>query len=273
MSRVSCSTRTTRMHETRPNALRGTMRAGVGTSLGVPGAGAGGTDHRHSFAPGGAATGGSYVNVVEGLTASQGSLSIASALFAGFGFAGLSSVTQAEYNAVHPVFVWAYAAATVLSITSNLYVCGICTILEQEGRIAAALAHAKPDTAAYEAQLKEWYSAPPFAGFRTRVFWVFAFGVPGFALSIALFCLLKLPGAVGMVACVAVALFGAHLFRTYLWINAMFRAGVLGLGKKLTFSAPRTGSFSRGGNGNGNGDGGGGGGGGGGSTMTIVTAL
>ncbi len=181
---------------------------------------------------------GGYVDTVVGLTSSQGSLALASALFSGFSLAGLSSVDWDELRQTHIVIHWAYTVTTALSITMNLYVCGTCTILEQEGKIAAALFHTKSDPSAYNRQLELWYSQPDFNKFRTRIFWVFALSVPSFALSIAFFFLVKVPSTAGWVAFVIVTIFGVGLFRTYLWVNSMFRYGVLGLKKKLDFSPP-----------------------------------
>ena len=169
------------------------------------------------------------VTAVEGLTGSQGSLALASALFAGFALEGLLQMGAGDFEKHSSYVMFGYVLVTILAITLNMFVCGVCTLLEQQGRIAAALAHTKQDARAYEKQLRGWYEQPAFAAVRSKIFWVYALGVPCCALSIALYCLIKLPGLAGKLSCALILVFGAVLWRTYKYINDLFRVGVLGL--------------------------------------------
>jgi hypothetical protein len=78
----------------------------------------------------------------------------------------------------------------------QLFVCVVCTLLENHGKVARGLAMARGGREAgkiYEEQLKVWYSAPAFAAFRTSIVFLFVFSVPSFAVSLAFLCLLRFP--------------------------------------------------------------------------------
>ena len=90
----------------------------------------------------------------------------------------------------------------------------------------------------YEEQLKGWYGKQEFAVFRTQIIWAFVFGVPCFAFSLAFLCLLKINQIGVAAACFCCFAFvGILMLRYILWLNEMFRVGVLGM--KGKFSSPR----------------------------------
>ena len=169
------------------------------------------------------------VEAVQGLTGSQGCLALASALFAGFALEGLLQMDNNDFETHSSIVMFCYVLATTLAVALNMYVCGVCTLLEQQGRIAAALAHTKINARAYEGQMRAWYEKPAFASLRSKIFWVYALGVPCCAVSIALYCFIKLPGVAGKVSCILILVFGAVLWNTYMYINDLFRVDVLGL--------------------------------------------
>ena len=99
--------------------------------------------------------------MVEGLTGAQGTLAVISALLAGFAFSGLTAVTPEDAERVHPTIAMLYYTTTTVSVAVQLFVCVVCTLLEQEGKVARGLAMARASDAAssyeYEEQLKSWY--------------------------------------------------------------------------------------------------------------------
>ena len=72
-----------------------------------------------------------YSDVVAGLTASQGSLSLVTALLAGFAFAGLSSVSVEEYERAPDWVAYLYPIVATSTIASSLYTSICCAVLEQ----------------------------------------------------------------------------------------------------------------------------------------------
>lgn len=104
-----------------------------------------------------------YSDVVAGLTASQGSLSLVTALLAGFAFAGLSSVSVDEYNAAPQWVAYLYPVVATVTIATFLYTAICCAVLEQHGRIAKSLALARGANsqarADFEIVLEEWYKS------------------------------------------------------------------------------------------------------------------
>lgn len=180
---------------------------------------------------------------VEKLSGSQGVLSVISALVAGFSFAGLTSVSKEEYESVHVVLRYTFPVINSLTICLYFFVCVICAILEQEGRIASALAGGKTgeEVEIFEGKIRDWYKTPVFAKFRTRLLWSFIFGVPFFTTSVGLLCVLKMPVGPGSVCCSIFIFLGFATLRALLWINKIFREGVLGMGGAVSFRAPSLG--------------------------------
>ena len=78
-----------------------------------------------------------------GLTESQGSLALISALLAGFSFQGLSTVDfdyDHETSGPAATLQIAFAISISLGIALQLYVAVCCTILQQNGKVARSLA-------------------------------------------------------------------------------------------------------------------------------------
>ena len=59
--------------------------------------------------------------------------------------------------------------------------------------------------------------------FRTHIIWLFVFGVPCFAVSLAFLCLLKFPVEVGIACFICFGFAGFLMLRYILWLNEMFR--------------------------------------------------
>ena len=100
-----------------------------------------------------------YSAVVEGLTGAQGTLAVISALLAGFAFSGLTAVTKEDAAEVYTWVYTSYYVTTTVSVAVQLFVCVVCTLLEQEGKVARGLAIARVGEAGakYEEQLRGWY--------------------------------------------------------------------------------------------------------------------
>lgn len=188
---------------------------------------------------GGAEGPASYSEVVEELTGAQGTLAVISALLAGFAFSGLTAVTLEDAASVPRAISALYYITTTVSVAVQLFVCVVCTLLEQEGKVARGLAIARVGEAGakYEEQLRGWYGKKEFAAFRTHIIWLFVFGVPCFAVSLAFLCLLKFPMEVGCLCFLGFAFAGFMMLRYILWLNEMFREGVLGI--KGNFESPK----------------------------------
>eukprot|EP00391_Amoebophrya_sp_Ameob2_P006501 CAMPEP_0178993582 /NCGR_PEP_ID=MMETSP0795-20121207/6783_1 /TAXON_ID=88552 /ORGANISM="Amoebophrya sp., Strain Ameob2" /LENGTH=372 /DNA_ID=CAMNT_0020685657 /DNA_START=57 /DNA_END=1175 /DNA_ORIENTATION=+ len=189
-----------------------------------------------------------YSDVLTGLTGSQGSISLVTALLAGFNFAGLSGVSREEYEQAPAWAAFVFPVVTGISIALSLYTSICCAILEQQGRIAKALAVARGEhTMArekYEKALEEWYGEFKFRTWRTNLVWMFMYGSPSFALSIGLMCLIKMPRLQGYLCLCVFAGLGVALLTTLLWLNRPFRSKVLCIANAKTHAAPRVSNMS-----------------------------
>jgi len=97
--------------------------------------------------------------VIEELTAAQGTLAVISALLASFSFAGLTCLPQVTVTTSSPLIVTLYHTATSLSIAMQLFVCILCTTLEQQGKVARGLSMARKNHKLkhiYDDQLHAW---------------------------------------------------------------------------------------------------------------------
>ncbi|GMH63833.1 hypothetical protein TrRE_jg6605, partial [Triparma retinervis] len=105
-----------------------------------------------------------YSEVVQELTGAQGTLAVISALLASFAFGGLTCVDPPSTSGVSPLVVGVYYVVTTVSIALQLFVCVVCTLLENHGKVARGLSLARSSSssplsaAAYEEQLEAWYS-------------------------------------------------------------------------------------------------------------------
>ena len=86
-----------------------------------------------------------YSTVVDALSGAQGTISVISALQAGFLYAGLSSVQLDDFDGVRDSLSYSFSVVSTATIAVNLYVTVCCAILEQEGRVTRALAIARGD--------------------------------------------------------------------------------------------------------------------------------
>ena len=113
-----------------------------------------------------------YSEVMLGLTESQGSLALISALLAGFSFQGLSTV-DFDYalteDGPHAVLQILFAVCISISIALNLYVAVCCTILQQNGKVARSLAISSGPTSGFDDVCKTWYTDEYFSKFRARL--------------------------------------------------------------------------------------------------------
>ncbi|CAD7934636.1 unnamed protein product [Amoebophrya sp. A120] len=188
-----------------------------------------------------------YSDVLTGLTGSQGSISLVTALLAGFAFAGLSSVSREDYETGPAWASYSFPVVTGISIALSLYTSVCCAILEQQGRIAKALAVARGENTVarvkYEQQLEKWYGEDSFRTWRTQLVWVFMYGSPSFAVSIGLMCVIKMPLVQGLICFAVFAVLGVSIISTLLWLNRPFRVKVLCLAA-TTHAAPRVSNMS-----------------------------
>jgi len=98
--------------------------------------------------------------VVEGLTHSQGSIALISALLSGFAFQALTTLTV-EYDELETdwkrVIYIAFCIVTSLTIASFLYVAVSCSLLEQNGLITRSLAMSPKTSSNFDVYINDWY--------------------------------------------------------------------------------------------------------------------
>jgi len=158
---------------------------------------------------------------VLGLAESQGTLAVVAALLAGFSYSGLCSVSRAEMEEVNVVVQYAFVLSTAVSASMALSVTIVCSLCEQEGRIARSFAVLRSFEPDFEDTVYEWWKS--FAPVRTHVVFLFIYTIPFFFMSMACIALIKLPLGPCLVALVAFALAGSVVFRQIVSINENFR--------------------------------------------------
>jgi hypothetical protein len=124
-----------------------------------------------------------------------------------------------------------YHVTTSLSIAMQLFVCILCTTLEQQGKVARGLSMARKNHGAkhrYDEQLHDWYTNPAFARFRTEIIHLFLLSTPLFAFSLSLLCLLTITAPHAYIPAFVFAAMGLTVLWYLLWLMDLFRKGVLG---------------------------------------------
>ncbi len=84
-----------------------------------------------------------YSVVVEGLTGAQGTLAVIAALLASLAFGGLTAVTEEDCSRAHWLTVSCYYLVTAAGVAGQLFVCVVCTLMENHGKVARGLAQAR----------------------------------------------------------------------------------------------------------------------------------
>ena len=176
-----------------------------------------------------------YSKVMLGLTDSQGSLALISALLAGFSFQGLSTMDFGSYDDTPVLLQEAFAITISLSIALNLYVAVNCTILEQNGKIARSLAISDNTPENFDETIRVWYSDAEFVKFRIRLVKMFTLSFLFFASALALYSVIKLRNTVeggGYVCMTIFSIFGVKMLHSILYLNRMFLNKILKNGHK-----------------------------------------
>jgi len=167
--------------------------------------------------------------VIEGLTHSQGSIALISVMLCGFAFQGFT-VQEFDYDNLsryHQIVYIAFSISTSLCIASFLFIAVSCTLLEQSGHVARALAIAYDVSPDFDVSLKNWYMDKTFSAFRVTLIQVFTGSFPLFALFVALFCVLKFPPVIGEVCAGIFLLSGTCMVLSVVRNNNRFVTEVL----------------------------------------------
>mmetsp|Transcript_34811 Transcript_34811/g.96265 ORF Transcript_34811/g.96265 Transcript_34811/m.96265 type:complete len:406 (-) Transcript_34811:42-1259(-) len=162
---------------------------------------------------------------VLGLAESQGTLAVVAALLAGFSYSGFCSVTREEVERAHPVVQYAFVASNVLSASMALFVTIVCSLCEQQGRVARSFAVLRGFEPEFEETVHEWWKS--FAQCRTNAVFFFIYSIPVFFISMACIALIKLPLGPCCVAVGVLLLAGLVVFHQLLLVNDLFRAYIL----------------------------------------------
>jgi len=168
-------------------------------------------DHRSAF--------------VLGLAESQGTLAVVAAVLAGFAYSGFCSVSRSEMEEVNVLVQYLFVFSSAVSASMALFVTIVCSLCEQEGRIArsfSVLRNFEPD---FEDTVHEWWKS--FAPVRTHAVFLFIYTIPFFFLSMACIALIKLPLGPCLVALAVFALAGSVVFQKIILINENFRFWIL----------------------------------------------
>ncbi|GMH79347.1 hypothetical protein TL16_g12813 [Triparma laevis f. inornata] len=171
-----------------------------------------------------------YSKVVEGLTHSQGSIALISALLSGFAFQTLTTMTV-EYSALSDMKKVVYVIFSLLScltISSFLFVAVSCSMLEQEGLVARSLSISTLTSPSFDENIKTWYfDDEEFVSFRGRLIFVFNSSFILFTLFCAAFCPLRINGEVGWVCGGVFLVFGVMMGGNMRVMNRKFVEGIL----------------------------------------------
>lgn len=200
--------------------------------------------------------------VVEGLTHSQGSIALISALLSGFAFQALTTLTieydDLENDYKKGVYI-AFIIVTSLTIASFLYVAVACSLLEQNGLIVRSLAMSPTTSSNFDIFIERWYfEDKKFVAFRHQLIHLFtsSFGECSgrrppvfmntsvnmllnpppppppphtvlFSLFCSLFCLVRVDGPAGYASSSIFLIFGLIMTAQVSRINARFVEGIL----------------------------------------------
>lgn len=182
---------------------------GASPASSVPGSQA--QDHKSAF--------------VLGLAESQGTLAVVSALLAGFSYSGFCSVTREELERAHYIVQYAFSLSNALSASMALFVTIVCSLCEQQGRVARSFAVLRSHEPEFEDTVHEWWKS--FAQIRTNAVFVFIYSIPVFFISMACISLIKLPTGPCVVAVGILMTAGLAIFHQLLLVNDLFRARIL----------------------------------------------
>jgi len=173
----------------------------------------------------------SYSKVVEGLTHSQGSIALISALLAGFAFQALTTldITYEELEGERKAVYVCFAVTACFTIASFLYIAVACSMLEQNGLVARSLAVSPMTGENFDDVVRHWYfDDQDFVQFRGRLIGYFHSSFVLFAAFAALYCPLRLSQPATGCACGGIfVLFGAVIFVSNRRMNSKFVNGIL----------------------------------------------
>ncbi|GMI43886.1 hypothetical protein TrCOL_g187 [Triparma columacea] len=169
--------------------------------------------------------------VVEGLTHSQGSIALISALLSGFAFQALTTLTieydDLENDYKKGVYI-AFIIVTSLTIASFLYVAVACSLLEQNGLIVRSLAMSPTTSSNFDIFIERWYfEDKKFVAFRHQLIHLFISSFVLFSLFCSLFCLVRVDGPAGYASSSIFLIFGLIMTAQVSRINARFVKGIL----------------------------------------------
>ncbi|GMI09779.1 hypothetical protein TrVE_jg10213 [Triparma verrucosa] len=171
-----------------------------------------------------------YSKVVEGLTHSQGSIALISALLSGFAFQALTTMTVefSSLSEAKKVVYIMFSLLSCLTISSFLFVAVSCSMLEQEGLVARSLSISTLTSAGFDDNIKKWYfDDNDFVSFRGRLIFVFNSSFILFTLFCAGYCPLRIDGEVGWVCGGIFLVFGVMMGRNMRVMNHKFVEGIL----------------------------------------------